>query len=301
MVLDVFHPWPRDALIGVAERFMVVLEKNIPNEVGTKVFSNKILNFHQNSQETLLDLLNPLQAHLASEFTLTKRSAILVIWPLAGLSTALIAQEVLASVAQHAAEVHVSVYQEGWATICSNALQKQLIFEHQPKTIQNQWGGKLKTQDQFARNFDVGCSQANRRYLEEERRYNSTTPKSFLELISFYAPLQQRQTLTCLTCVVCVVCVVTCGFKNHWLSSSLELISALWSTWTLNLAPSFSKVMVHGFSNLRFGWNVTEFTKHIEVFIQNSHTDIHNYSTITKHEICELIWANTVVYISLYL
>ena len=32
MVLDVFHPWPRDALIGVAERFMVVLEKNIPNE-----------------------------------------------------------------------------------------------------------------------------------------------------------------------------------------------------------------------------------------------------------------------------
>ena len=32
MVLDVFHPWPKDALIDVAERFMVVLEKNIPNE-----------------------------------------------------------------------------------------------------------------------------------------------------------------------------------------------------------------------------------------------------------------------------
>lgn len=32
MVLDVFHPWPRDALIDVAESFMVVLEKNIPNE-----------------------------------------------------------------------------------------------------------------------------------------------------------------------------------------------------------------------------------------------------------------------------
>ena len=32
MVLDVFHPWPRDALIDVAERFMVVLKKNIPNE-----------------------------------------------------------------------------------------------------------------------------------------------------------------------------------------------------------------------------------------------------------------------------
>ncbi|CAL1153127.1 unnamed protein product [Cladocopium goreaui] len=78
MVLDVFHPWPRDALIDVAERFMVVLEKNIPNE------------------------------------------------------------EVLANIAQHSAEVHVSVY------------------------------------------------KANRRYLEEERRVNSTTPKSFLELISFY-------------------------------------------------------------------------------------------------------------------
>ena len=50
MVLDVFHPWPRDALIGVAERFMVVLEKNIPKEVGTKSFSN-LMNFHQNSQK----------------------------------------------------------------------------------------------------------------------------------------------------------------------------------------------------------------------------------------------------------
>ncbi|CAJ1459802.1 unnamed protein product, partial [Effrenium voratum] len=79
MCLDVFHPWPRDALVGVAERFMEVLqEKNIQNE------------------------------------------------------------EVLASIAQHSAEVHVSVY------------------------------------------------KANQRYLDEERRYNSTTPKSFLELISFY-------------------------------------------------------------------------------------------------------------------
>ena len=33
MVLDVFHPWPRDALVGVAQRFMVVLsEKNIQDE-----------------------------------------------------------------------------------------------------------------------------------------------------------------------------------------------------------------------------------------------------------------------------
>ena len=28
MVLDVFHPWPRDALVGVAQRFMVVLSQN---------------------------------------------------------------------------------------------------------------------------------------------------------------------------------------------------------------------------------------------------------------------------------
>ena len=33
MVLDVFHAWPRDALVGVADRFLVVLaERNIPNE-----------------------------------------------------------------------------------------------------------------------------------------------------------------------------------------------------------------------------------------------------------------------------
>lgn len=37
MVLDVFHPWPKDALIDVAERFMVVLEKNIPNEDETLI------------------------------------------------------------------------------------------------------------------------------------------------------------------------------------------------------------------------------------------------------------------------
>eukprot|EP00931_Biecheleriopsis_adriatica_P003888 TRINITY_DN10563_c0_g2_i1.p1 TRINITY_DN10563_c0_g2~~TRINITY_DN10563_c0_g2_i1.p1 ORF type:complete len:2985 (-),score=661.93 TRINITY_DN10563_c0_g2_i1:306-8801(-) len=79
MVLDVFHPWPRDALVGVAARFLVVLaENNIKNE------------------------------------------------------------ETLSQVAAHSAEVHVSV------------------------------------------------NEANRRFLEEERRYNSTTPKSFLELINFY-------------------------------------------------------------------------------------------------------------------
>lgn len=82
MVLDVFHPWPRDALVGVAQRFMVVLSQN-------------------NIQD----------------------------------------EETLASIAHHSAEVHVSVY------------------------------------------------QANRRYLEEERRYNSTTPKSFLELINFYVQM----------------------------------------------------------------------------------------------------------------
>ena len=137
MVLDVFHPWPRDALIGVAERFMVVLEKNIPKEVGTKSFSN-LMNFHQIHKKTFLDLSNldnllyPLQAHLASEFTLTKHSVILVIWPLGGSSTAFISQEVLASVAQHAAEVHVSVYQEGWTTVCSKALQKQLTINPKP-------------------------------------------------------------------------------------------------------------------------------------------------------------------------
>lgn len=35
---------------------------------------------------------------------------------------------------------------------------------------------------------EVHCSidDANKQYLEQERRYNYTTPKSFLELISFY-------------------------------------------------------------------------------------------------------------------
>ena len=37
--------------------------------------------------------------------------------------------------------------------------------------------------------------QANRRYLEEERRFNSTTPKAFLELIGFYVPRQQKPSL----------------------------------------------------------------------------------------------------------
>ena len=36
MVLDVFHAWPRDALVGVADRFLVQLgERNIPNEERT--------------------------------------------------------------------------------------------------------------------------------------------------------------------------------------------------------------------------------------------------------------------------
>ena len=69
MVLDVFHPWPRDALIGVAERFMEVLEKNIPNEVAC-VFR---VNFHQNSHVgscgyKMTFLLHEFEA---SEFTLS--------------------------------------------------------------------------------------------------------------------------------------------------------------------------------------------------------------------------------------
>eukprot|EP00930_Biecheleria_cincta_P085161 TRINITY_DN7456_c0_g2_i1.p1 TRINITY_DN7456_c0_g2~~TRINITY_DN7456_c0_g2_i1.p1 ORF type:complete len:2485 (-),score=519.86 TRINITY_DN7456_c0_g2_i1:101-6748(-) len=82
MALDVFHPWPRDALVGVAERFLVVL-----------------------SGDNIKD------------------------------------DETLKAVAVHTAEVHLSV------------------------------------------------KEANRRYLEEERRYNSTTPKSFLELINFYVKM----------------------------------------------------------------------------------------------------------------
>eukprot|EP00439_Symbiodinium_sp_Y106_P047493 s1232_g6.t1 len=79
MVLDVFHAWPRDALVGVADRFLLKLrQRNIENE------------------------------------------------------------ETLQAISHHAAEVHISIY------------------------------------------------QANRRYLEEERRFNSTTPKAFLEFIGFY-------------------------------------------------------------------------------------------------------------------
>ncbi|CAE8644925.1 unnamed protein product [Polarella glacialis] len=82
MVLDVFHAWPRDALIGVADRYLKQLgDVNIQDE------------------------------------------------------------DTLATVAIHTAEVHLSV------------------------------------------------KEANRRYLEEERRYNSTTPKSFLELLNFYVKM----------------------------------------------------------------------------------------------------------------
>ena len=79
MVLDVFHAWPKDALLGVAAKFLQELrENNIRDD------------------------------------------------------------EMLTSVSVHMAEVHLSI------------------------------------------------DGANRRFLEEERRYNATTPKSFLELISFY-------------------------------------------------------------------------------------------------------------------
>ena len=119
MCLDVFHPWPRDALVGVAERFMEVLqEKNIQNEEGS-------------------------DARRAG----VKRS---------------VSQEVLASIAQHSAEVHVSVY----------------------KARKSQSGNP-----EIRKSDSLNLAQANQRYLDEERRYNSTTPKSFLELISFYVTL----------------------------------------------------------------------------------------------------------------
>jgi len=83
MVLDVFHPWPREALNGVAQRFLDEL-------------------YHAGNIKS---------------------------------------EETLVNIAAHMAEVHLSI--------------------------------------------DV----SNRRFLEEERRHNYTTPKSFLELINFYVKM----------------------------------------------------------------------------------------------------------------
>ena len=74
-----------------------------------------------------------------------------------------VVQETLASIAHHAAEVHVSIYE-------ARAEGEQ----------------KVGRQRFLASWLGLGL-EANRRYLEEERRFNSTTPKAFLELISFYA------------------------------------------------------------------------------------------------------------------
>ena len=132
MALDVFHAWPRDALVGVADRFLLKLrDRNIENEAA----------------------LRPKGPGPGSSLS-----------SLLSLS----------------------------ATIC---LPGDLASHLPPRCRSSHLHlpGRVYEREVCVDPSQLLASEANRRYLEEERRFNSTTPKAFLEFIGFYAPWRKTQ------------------------------------------------------------------------------------------------------------